>query len=140
MKNMAFEVVSNLFVVVHTANPPSDEEWDRYVAAGVASSKDKRFLVFTDGGAPTSAQRKRLYDALKGKSAITAVISGNAFVRTTVFALSVLNPQVKVFPPDAINDAYRYLHISEVEGRAVTRVIKKLQDELGLDSAARAGL
>lgn len=134
MKNMAFEAVGDLFVVVHNENPPRDDEWNAYVASGWSRVVDgrARFLVFTQGGGPTSLQRRRLFDVLKGSPVKTAVVSGNAFVRSIVIALSVFNRGVKVFKPSSIEDAYVYLGISDRESGKVSKVLRKLQGELGL--------
>jgi len=62
------------------------------------------------------------------------VVTSNAFVRTIVGAMSVFNSKIKVFKPEATTEAFRYLGISELEGKAVSRAVLKLQAELGLVS------
>ena len=138
MKNMVFEAVGDLVVVVHNENPPADSEWDAYLAAGTRGIVVPRFLVFTLGGGPTMAQRRRVLDGLKGRPAKAAVVSENAFVRSIVFALSVFNRGVKVFAPGSISDAYVYLGISERESVKVAKVLRKLQAEMGIEASRRA--
>jgi len=139
VKTMAYEVVGQVVVMVVTSDPPSTAEWDAYIAAVEAFMQrvpggEGRYLTFSAGGGPSQRQRQQLYAVVKGRSPPTAVVTSNAFVRTIVGAMSVFNSKIKVFKPEATTDAFRYLGISELEGKAVSRSVLKLQAELGLVS------
>lgn len=138
MKTMATEVVGQIVVAVHTKDPPGAEEWERFLAESKAVASrlggEARHLIFSAGGGPSQSQRQQLYAILKGRSAPTAVVTSNAFVRTIVGAISVFNPKIKVFKPEASDEALRYLGVSEAEAKAVRRTVVKLQAELGLVS------
>jgi len=139
MKTMACDTVGTTSISVHTAEPPSKEEWERYIAMVVAlldrvGVERARHLVFTQGGGPSFSQRQQINDVLRGRASPAAVVSANAFIRGIVAALALFNPKIKVFRPEAVGDAFRYLGISEAEGKLVWRTATRLKAELGLTS------
>jgi len=135
MPNMVFSIIGNLMILVHSAHPPTDAEWDEYLAALRARDQEKlRSLAFTDGGAPNTAQRKALNSILQGKTSTGAVVSPNAMVRGVVTALSWFNAKIKVFSPDEVERAFEYLGIPKPEYPLVWREIRNLRAKLGDDS------
>jgi hypothetical protein len=145
MKTMACAVVGTLILSVHTAEPPTNEEWSAYIAEieGLMTRvgmERMRSLVFTDGGGPSFSQRQQVNQLLKGRSAPAAVVTTNAFVRGIVTALAVFNPQIKAFRPEAVGEAFRYLNISETESKIVWRTVAKLQAELGIKAVRSTGI
>src|SRR5262245_3778952 len=121
MKTMAFKLVDNVLIVVHTSDAPRDVEWDAYVEAVVDASKQKvdagnlRHLIFTAGGGPNAVQRKASNDALRRmtgwRNSAAAVISTSATVRGIVTVFSWFNVNIKSFPPHQLDDAFHYLGI-----------------------------
>src|SRR5580698_8857062 len=100
MKNMAITVIDRLFIVVYGATNPTDEEWRAYLAMVERHGIDRTMqLIATDGGGPTSSQRRVLNEILAGRAVPVAVVSGNARIRGTVTALSWFNRRIKAFPP-----------------------------------------
>lgn len=120
-----------IMVVVHTSSPPSDAEWTAYLE-GVGSSdlQTLRSVVFTDGGAPNSAQRKSLNDVLEGRQVPGIVISPSALVRGVVTALAWFNPGIKVYSPEQFDDAVTYLELSPAEIETVWETLDKLRAQL----------
>jgi hypothetical protein len=144
MKTMAFEAVGPLVIVVHTADPPSQADWDRYIAEskrGVERfGQDRaRHLIFTGGGGPSFSQRQQVNEFLRGRPSPTAVVTTNAFARGIVAALAVFNPKIKAFRPEAIGEAFRYLGISEADSKVVWRTVARLQAQIGFGGARSAG-
>jgi hypothetical protein len=143
MTTMAFETLGTVCVVLHTNDPPSNEEWDKYMAE-VKSLIDRfgaervRTLVFTEGGGPSFLQRKQVNERLRGGTPLTAVVTANAFARGIGRALAVFNPNIKVFRPEAIGDAFRHLAISDAESKAIWRAVARLKGQLGLKGAKGA--
>jgi hypothetical protein len=134
---MACDIVGQTLIAVHSSDPPSAAEWEAFLAASqslMARSEkgDVRHLIWSAGGGPSAPQRQQIYTAIKGRNGPTAVVTANAFVRGIVGAISVFNPKIKVFKPDAASEALRYLGLSEIDGKAVLRALLKLQTELGL--------
>ena len=127
MTEMAFATVGNVIVALHTANPPSEAEWAAYIAAvKTVDLREIRAIAFTDGGAPNSAQRKALNEALKNRACPGVVVSASTMVRSVVTALSWFNPLVKAFSPDRAADAYRYLNLTPAEIQAVREQVRVL--------------
>lgn len=120
-----------IMVVVHTSSPPSDEEWAAYID-GLATSdlQTLRSIVFTDGGAPNSAQRKTINDVLEGRQVPGVVISPSALVRGVVTALAWFNPGLKAYPPERFEDAVAYLELSPIEIDRVWETLEKLRAQL----------
>jgi hypothetical protein len=142
VKTMAFEITGTTIILVHTAEPPSKDEWDRYIRASKelldrAGAERVHGLVVTEGGGPSISQRQQVNDMLKLRPLSMAVVSSNAFIRTIVTALNVFNPSIKVFRPDALAFAFRHLGLSEQEKKTALRTVAKLQAELGIKSALR---
>jgi hypothetical protein len=139
MKNMVFAFVTlqsgTLFsAVVHTANPPSENEWAEYMAAVKAVEKDLgklRTIVFTDGGGPNSAQRKAISDFLKGRKTPVCLVSSSSIVRGITTALSWFNPLVNSVAPEKVSEAFRYLGIQSTEQDRAWNEIVKLKTTLG---------
>ena len=133
MSNMVFEVVGDLFLVVHRAAPPSDSEWSAYLATwkGIDMARS-RTLVFTDGGGPSTIQRKRANDLLRGQESTTAVVTSSALVRGIVVSLSWFNPKIRAFSPEEGVAAFRYLSVHEPDAIAgLWRKAEDLRERLG---------
>lgn len=148
MKTMLFKQVGDVFLVVHSDRPPTDDEWNAYTAAIVAAGKARggslasiRNLVITDGGGPNAGQRKSSNDALAQlrdwKTSIAAVVSANATVRGIVTVLNWLSVPIKSFSPSNMNDAFAFLNLRPDEIDKLMVHIKLLKGEL--ESSTRRG-
>lgn len=139
MANMAFTVLetvgnSGLMLVAHTNKQPSDPEWDRYFTELVRHDPERmKSLVFTDGGALNSAQRKQVNDFLRGRTSICAVVTANAVVRGVVTALGWFNPKIRAYGPEQVEEALHYLQVGRDELVLVKREIQLLRKKLGYD-------
>jgi hypothetical protein len=132
MTDMVQGFVGDLMILIHTARPPSGAEWAEYIRAVAAHDPAKlRTLVFTDGGAPNSPQRKEVNDVLGGRASRGAIVSASAIVRGAVMALSWFNPLIRAFPPTELEDALRYLSVPAEELPAVWEEVRRLRDVLG---------
>ncbi|MFT3766112.1 MAG: hypothetical protein QM820_11440 [Minicystis sp.] len=137
MANMAFTVLprvteGGLMIIVHPNKSPTDLEWDRYFEELVKHDPERlRSLVFTDGGAPNTPQRKRVNDWLRGRASICAVVTTNTFVRGVVTAFSWFNPKINAFAPGATDSAMHYLGIPEEDYVLVRRELQLLRKQFG---------
>jgi hypothetical protein len=137
MANMTFTFLpgvagGGLMLLAHTSRPPNDAEWDPYIDELVKHDpKQLRSLAFTDGGAPSGAQRKQVNDFLKGQASRAAVITASTMVRGVVTALSWFNSQMKVYPPDELEAALQHLGVRPDEVPQVRREIQLLRKKLG---------
>ena len=112
MKHMAYKVIDRLFLVVLSNAEPTDEEWTDYLAAVERHGIDRTMqLIATDGGVPSSSQRRVLDEALAGRNVPVAVVTGRTGVRTVVTAMSWFNRKIRAFPPSGFREAIAYLEI-----------------------------
>jgi hypothetical protein len=124
---MAFARIGNILVALHTAAPPSPEEWAEYMRALRQVDLAKLVtIVFTDGGGPNSAQRKEVNDTLKGRASPSAVVTGNTFARSLVAALAWFNPSLRAFAPDRTSDAFEHLKLTRAESESVRTQVRLL--------------
>jgi hypothetical protein len=140
MPNMACTMVGDLGIAVHSAEAPTDAEW--HVLLEMMRHADlNRFrgLTFTDGGAPNTAQRRRLTALVGGRPLHAAVVTGSPVVRGVVTALRWSIPEMKTFPPDRLFEALAYLRVSPTELKAVKATVRHLRAELGVDSLQSTG-
>jgi hypothetical protein len=130
-RNLAIRVVDQLFIVAYGSTSPTDAEWSSYLDLAQRHGIDRtQQLIFTEGGAPTSAQRRQLAALLDGRAVPVAVLSSSARVRVTVAALSFFNAQVKAFPPSALPDALDFLEVPASRAEMIADALQKLRAEL----------
>ncbi len=135
MRDMVQGFVGDLMILLHTSRPPSASEWAEYIGAVGAHDPAKlRTLVFTDGGAPNSPQRKEVTAALGGHPSRGAIVSASMIVRGAVSALGWFNPLIRAFPPTDIEGALQYLGVPPEEVPLVWAEVRRLRDKLGDDS------
>ena len=140
MANMKHSVLDDLFILVHTEDPPSEKEWDAYLAdlGRLAGGIQKlTTLVFTKGGGPNVAQRAQLNKVLSGRPTRAAVISDARMPRVIVTALSWFNPEIRWFAEHRGIDALGYIGRPE-SADAVLAGVRRMQSELGETVLAEA--
>lgn len=111
---MAFSRFGDYIVTAHTAAAPTDEEWARYLHDSAQWLPEcVGFLIVTDGGGPTSRQRRELERTLKAvrHGARFAVVSSSLLGRGIVVAISLFNPTIRAFRPDDLAGALDYLRV-----------------------------
>src|SRR5688572_20883798 len=88
-KSVVWRVVGNVFVCVHTADAPTDAEWEQ-VLTGLRAPMQSNggILVFTEGGAPNARQRARLNEALAGRKLPVSVITPSSIARAVATAIT----------------------------------------------------
>lgn len=120
-------------VLAHAAGHPSDVEWQQYIRdVDRWISELAGILVVTEGGAPSSGQRRDLSDifARAGqKSFRVAVLSNNLLARGIVNALSLWNPGIRMFKPEAIDQALAHIGAS-LDGPAVLAEVERVRQRL----------
>ena len=131
--NMVLDVYEDVMIFVHTSDPPSDAEWAEYMSTLKRFDPERlRTIGFTDGGAPNSAQRKAVNDALNGKTSLGAIVSRSMLVRSAVTTLSWFNPKIKAFSPDRTDDAFRYVGLASADVPRIWVIVRRLRDKLGV--------
>jgi hypothetical protein len=139
MKNIAIKVIDRLFIVVYRATNPTDEEWNEYLALVERHGVEQTVqLISTDGGEPTSLQRKKLNALLAGRMVPVAVVSDEPRILRTVSFLSWFNRKIKAFPPARLDQALAHLEIPTGRETLIAAEIRSLRAQLGLDRRVSA--
>ena len=131
MSTLEFTVIDRLFLVMYGMASPSDDEWGSYLATVERHGIERTMqLIITDGGEPTSEQRRELNELLGSRVVPVAVVSSSARVRGTVTALSWLNRRIKAFPPSELWEALAYLEIPRPRFELVEHELLRLRSRL----------
>jgi hypothetical protein len=140
MPNMASAMVGDLGIAVHGTEAPTDAEWHAMLETmRRADLKRFRGLIFTDGGAPNTAQRRRLTALVDAHPIHAAVVTASPVARGVVTALRWYIPGMKTFAPDRLPEALAYLRVSPAELKAVKATVARLRAELGVASLESIG-
>lgn len=116
MVNLVSEMVTGtVLCMVHTEHAPSDDEWD---AGMVLLDKHRKpdgelvsMLVFTAGGAPTVAQRRRGNQITMGRVCVRAICTDSRATLVIVRGLSWFAPGLKSFSTGELGEAVRYVGV-----------------------------
>lgn len=137
MKNTASRVLNGVVLVVHNTRVPDRKEWDEYLTA-VATARDGmgrdfasfRQLVITDGGVPSSAQRKAFAEIVRAGENVdklkVAIVSRNFSVRGIATALRWMGFPVRSFDPEQLAEAFACLAVSSSDAIALCTAIEEL--------------
>jgi hypothetical protein len=116
-RNIAVEMVGHTLVVVHGVTHPSDADWAVYLDAlrqnyqGIQSQ-----LIVTEGGSPTSAQRKASLEIVPDRwdqTPPTAVVTSSVLARGAVAALSwFMKERIRAFAPAEFDEACAFIGAS----------------------------
>jgi hypothetical protein len=137
---MVWNNIGDVYVIVHESDPPTDDEWDQYLADIRSHDLEKmRTLVFTTGGAPTANQRKKLNAWLNGRTTYVCLVSKNILVQGVVTALSWFNPKTKSVLPHRVEEAFSYLQIPLEERDKVWALVGDLRKQLNAKGTVSRG-
>lgn len=137
---MLHATVGTIVIAVHGPDAPPDSEWNAYIEE-FERQRDlslARNFVCTDGGAPTSTQRRAINERLlQNGRGLCAVVTGSSLVRGVVTALNWFNPVIKAFSPEQARAAYAHLNMTTEEIALVRIQVERLRKELGLEPMLR---
>jgi hypothetical protein len=133
--------VHNVIVYVHTAAPPTEDDWDGVLGyyQDALDEKELRTLVYTDGAAPSASQRARLNAVLGPRRVRIAVLTPSALARAAGTAIGWFRPEVRVFGATDLGKAMEHLSVAGDVAAEVGRALDQLKQELGIRSARRVG-
>lgn len=131
-RNLVWDTVGRVSVVVHGRSNPTTLEWEEYInhARGNVSIKDLKVLVRTHGGSPDADQRKTLEDMARQdypRPPRVAMITGSVVVRAVMSVATVFNPHIRCFAPDQISVAYAYLGMDDNERTRAALLLAQLE-------------
>jgi hypothetical protein len=126
MSNMFPRVVGRIFIAIHTKTPPSDQEWDHSLRLINDDIANACTIVFTDGGAPNAAQRKRLSESPRGRSPV-AVLSDSLIPRFVNASIALFNKSIRSYTSKDFEEACQYLNFTAEEKAQVLNVLREVQ-------------
>ena len=134
--NMFFKAVGRTLVVVHNKDYPTDAEWDAYLKLlrDHLRERDRRSIVVTPGGAPSTKQRARMSEMAGDHMAPTSVLTSSTAVQATVGALHLRNPDIRAFAPEDMEGALTHLGLRPDERHEVLSVLPAMQQQVGEQS------
>jgi hypothetical protein len=127
-------IIGRIFIALHTKTPPSDAEWAPMCASIANTSTlapNAGGLVFTDGGAPSTAQRKQLNDAMNGRDLPIAVMSHALIPRFVNASISLFIKSIRSYSPEEFPQAIEYLQITQEERQTLTPILLELRQRMG---------
>jgi hypothetical protein len=113
--NMVFAPTADrVFLVAHGPTIPSAEAWGAYLDALDAEGIERMTqIITTEGGVPSSSQRRQLKALLNGRTLPTVLLSESARVRQASAVFSWLTPRIHAFHPSALREALAHLDIPQ---------------------------
>lgn len=129
---MAWDRVGRVVICVSAGASIDQQDWVdfiRWARTGSVPVKDSVALVHSFGGGPNALQRGMLTDMFAAEDAKprTSILTDSAVVRGFGIALSWFNPQIRVWSPEKIEQAFDHLGLDKHERSEGTQVL----DELG---------
>ena len=119
----------------HSRQSTADDDLTTVIPAFSALAKkfDRvQSLVFTDGGAPTLSQRRKMFDALGDRQSVVrnAVITDATSARFVISAMSLVVEGIRAFSPDEFGEALTYLEYSDSERATLLSKLRALHKSL----------
>jgi hypothetical protein len=111
-RTLAYATISNCVIYVSSTVPPTDADWDHYLAFIKANFKPRekaKALVFERGRGLSLPQRQRLDESTEHLELAVAIISDSPVTRLVVNALSWVKRGYKAFSTSELDEAIRYL-------------------------------
>lgn len=136
MANIAYERTDECFVVVRGTEPPSDSEFEWYLATietALREGMPPRCLVLSQGGAPTPSQRGELAErlAIVEGAVKVAVLASSTYPRGVATALAGTQPGYRVFEPEDVEEALRFLGVRPSAEAEIRAVLDRLRAGVG---------
>jgi hypothetical protein len=143
--NVAVRVEGAVLIVVHNDRPPADDEWELYVTALRENAARVRFqLVWSTGGGPNAAQRKRAnsaepaYKAAGRPLPLTAVVTPSAAVRGLVTLFNWFFPnRYRAFDPLDVRAALAFIEVPPAAVEGMIGTVALLCKQVGASVAPR---
>lgn len=123
--------VGSLIILREGRSDPLDSEWD--VTLGILAEHRHeidqiKVLVFSDGGGPTQAQRRRLEQTLNGKPIRVAVVSESMKVRFICSSVALFTSNLSSFRESELRDAFAWLNLTSEERKLASENIAAMRD------------
>lgn len=134
---MRMKILGRFVVFVHGRENPSESEWNAAIGQyrSIRELERMRIIVFTDGGAPNSAQRALLNQVTADREVPMAVITPSPAARAVGTAIRWFNPRFRMFHPHEVDAAFSHIDADAAERQLISGCAQALRRELGTKSA-----
>jgi hypothetical protein len=131
-QNLAVQFAAGYAVFVHTDRPPTAADWSRVVAEyrKVPNVKGMRVLVYSDGGAPTAAQRAELLSGMGLAQPRLAILTKSVIARIASKAVALFAPELRVFDANQLEAALDYLQLSSSDRTNLCSTLDSLRNAI----------
>jgi hypothetical protein len=131
MKNVAFKLVGYVCICYYNGFAPTEQDHrDSIQFFRNLDFARVKILAITEGGAPSTVQRKDFNDALKGRQIPLALVTDSTLVRGAVTAYGWFNKNIRPFPRANLEDALAYLGVPEAKYEKHIRAVAALREEV----------
>ncbi|MFT3769885.1 MAG: hypothetical protein QM820_31020 [Minicystis sp.] len=131
MKNVAYTQVGSVVICYYNADAPTDRDHRESIEFfRTLDFKYVKVLAITEGGSPSTIQRKEFNEALKGHEIPLAVVTDSRLVRGTLTAYGWFNRNIRAFSWADFLDALTYLKVQEKNYEKFLGEVQKLQDQV----------
>ena len=129
------EVDNRCLIIIHNKKNPSDDDIGRigsFYRAAKANISEYQTIVMTDGGGPTSRQRKQQQEEFGSdfKNMRTAVVSDAITVRFVVSSFMLFTKKIKAVEPGQFGDALDFLDLSAAARDEITLRMDAIASEV----------
>jgi len=100
----------------------------------VFTEANSRVLVLTEGGHPTREQQGLMNSSMPQSGVRVAVISPSVVARFVTSILVLTNPDIRCFSPQQRGQAYGHLGLLSAEVVQAEKLVKQLNESLGIAS------
>jgi hypothetical protein len=125
-----FRVEEHLLVVRENSLAPTEDDWAaflRQLQALRPRIDQMRAIVFTDGGGPSTEQRRRLSQVIGDAPIRTAVITDRAAIRFVISSIALFNKTIRTFGWAQVYEAYSWLGLGRGDERTVERALREMR-------------
>jgi hypothetical protein len=136
-RNLLSKKVGSVLVVRQSARDAMDSEWEEFLSflsSHRAELEQIRILIHTDGGVPTTAQRRRLAETLGDTHMLVAAVSDNMKVRFAGATISLFQRNYKQFTVAEMGRACAHLLMTNTERGQVKAALEALEEQLSSSS------
>lgn len=132
LRNIAFETVGKVSILVHGVNDPTNDEW-KSMCDDLSSDPKRKNLVITLGGSPSALQRarvKKAYDR-SGVNPRTATLTESPIARGIITVFGWLGANIKGFGFNEFDNALYYLGVRWSQIEDIERTVSRLMLDIG---------
>jgi hypothetical protein len=137
-RNMLTRRAGSLVLLRQNTEEPTDQDWAEFLRLLASQRKEVsapslRILVYTDGGAVSSDQRKRLAETLGDFHPKVACVSNSVKVRFAGAMIALFQRNYRQFSVAEMKHAFTHLELSPVQRESAEAILYELEAMLYAD-------